>query len=579
MFKNSRRNFRRAFQTGLLTAGALAVGRSLYRAAKRCSEENKAPSEEKIFDICNWKPVTPEHDNGMILSREFRKPLDVEKYGRSLNALLVGAHNGVSSCIAANLLQMNTSYVINDPGGDYYRQYADILAGNGYRIRCLNLADTAQSNHYNPFAYIRSDEDIVILAEALLAATRPKDKRSGDLFWDKTEMALLTALIAYLYHYTDKQSRNFFNIVRLLNAGNLSDDSPTLLDDMINEVAEKDPDGFAVREYKTFKMGCPERVQKSILFSCFVRLQAFELKEVIDLTYSDDIALDTVGDEKTALFVIFPPNNCYFSFLATVLYAQMQRYLTDYAWETAKYASLVLDGDGQVVRTFRADSQEEADAAQKKAAAFLCYVKNGDIIFKEYGGTCTVCMKENDAASGISGPILSRRTRKDAQEAFGSLRRGQVVKNAEHYYWSSGYCLPVHVQFLFDGFDAIVPPPRFIEWGQGETGESGTSFIVGVPSLDALAQRLGANWEEIAHCDTVVFFHLSDYVKDVIIKLCKHDVPVRILPSSQNRPRKIPLSQFRVQRGDECVVFSYGEGYIGHAYTVCQHPAWRSLKY
>ena len=212
-------------------------------------------------------------------------------------AIIGGSGSGKSyNFVGPNLMQANCSYVVTDPSGGLFKEYGHFFERQGYHVKCFNLSRMSEGNHYNPFHYIHSDKDVEILVTTLISNTTPPDKSGGDPFWEKSETALLVALIAYLYHYCDEEMQNFSSVMKLMRAADSDENDSSQksqLDYIFDGIENEDPNSFAVKQYKTFKMGAGKTL-KGILISCAVRLQAFDLEDVATLTDSDDIELDNV---------------------------------------------------------------------------------------------------------------------------------------------------------------------------------------------------------------------------------------------------------------------------------------------
>ena len=382
--------------------------------------------------------------NNVILCKEMSLAMDNEGTGRNLNSLIIGGSGSGKSFmyIGPNILQMNASFVVTDPSGGLYHGYGKILEYMGYVVKCFNISNMDKGNHYNPFNYIHSDKDIQILVTTLISNTTPPDKKGGDPFWEKSETALLVALIAYLYHYAAKPLQNFSNVMRLLRAADVNENDSTTkspLDEMFDEI---DQESFAAKNYATFKQGAGKTL-KSILISCSVRLQAFDLEDVMNLTNTDDIELDRVGDEKTALFIILPTGDKTFNFLASMMYSQLFQRLYGYAEDTAKFSQIVMDSDRQVVKTFRAESPAAMEAAAKEAKAFLERAKKGRIAYNQDYEWWELRTEEGEL-------VFWRGSEEEAEKEFERLMNGDIISNSERE--NDGSRLPIHTRLLLDEF-------------------------------------------------------------------------------------------------------------------------------
>jgi len=261
------------------------------------------------------------------------------KYARNKNMLVIGGSGSGKTrfVLKPNLMQCRSkdfpvSYVVTDPKGSLIEETGSMLRRQGYRIKVLNTINFRKSMHYNPFAYIRSEKDILKLVTTLIANTKG-EKKGGDEFWEKAEILLYTALIAYLYYESPQEERNFATLAEMINAMEVREDDEEFkntIDHLFDGLAERKPDHFAVRQYAKFKLAAG-KTAKSILVSCGARLAPFDIAEVRDLTMYDELELDTLGDEKTALFIIISDTDDSFNFIVSMAYTQLFNLLCEKA--------------------------------------------------------------------------------------------------------------------------------------------------------------------------------------------------------------------------------------------------------
>jgi type IV secretion system protein VirD4 len=256
------------------------------------------------------------------------------KYARNKNVLVVGGSGSGKTrfFLLPNLLQMHSSYVITDPKGDIINITGKMLLNHGYDVRVLNTINFKKSQHYNPFAYLHSEKDILKLVNAIIANTKG-DGKSNDPFWEKAETLLYTALIGYIHYEAPVEEQNFSTLLEFINAMEVREDDEEFknaVDLMFDELAEKDPEHFAVRQYKKYLLAAG-KTAKSILVSCGARLAPFDIKELREITAYDELALDTLGDKKTALFLIMSDTDPTFNFLISLVYTQMFNLLCEKA--------------------------------------------------------------------------------------------------------------------------------------------------------------------------------------------------------------------------------------------------------
>ncbi len=224
------------------------------------------------------------------------------------------------------------SFVVTDPKGSLVTECGKMLQRHGYRIKILNTINFAKSHHYNPFSYIRSEQDILKLVTTLIANTSSEQK-GGDAFWEKSEVLLYTALIAYLHYESPEHEQNFATLAEMIGAMEVREDDESfknIVDLMFDALEEKNPDHFAVRQYRKFKLAAGKTL-KSILICCGARLAPFDIAEIRELTLYDELELDTIGDEKTALFIVMSDTTDTFNFLISIAYSQLFNLLCEKA--------------------------------------------------------------------------------------------------------------------------------------------------------------------------------------------------------------------------------------------------------
>ena len=256
------------------------------------------------------------------------------KNARNKNVLIVGGSGSGKTrfWLKPNLMQCHSSYVVTDPKGSIVVECGKLLQREGYKIKILNTINFKKSMHYNPFAYIRSEKDILKLVTTLIANTKGEGK-AGDDFWVKAETLLYTALIGYIYFEAPEHEQNFSTLIEFINASEVREDDEDFknpVDLMFDALEEKDPQHFAVRQYKKYKLAAG-KTAKSILISCGARLAPFDIRELRELTAYDEMELDTLGDKKTALFIIISDTDDTFNFLVSMAYTQLFNLLCDKA--------------------------------------------------------------------------------------------------------------------------------------------------------------------------------------------------------------------------------------------------------
>ena len=282
--------------------------------------------------------VDPKFENNVILTQTERlmmsnRPKD-PKTARNKNVLVVGGSGSGKTrfFIKPNLMQLHSSYVVTDPKGSIAVECGKLMLRNGYKVKIFNSINFKKSHHYNPFAYIHSEKDILKLVTTLIANTQG-DGKSGDDFWQKAETLLYTALIGYIHYEAPEEEQNFATLIEFINAMEVREDDETFennVDLAFKELAQREPNHFAVRQYKKYKLAAG-KTAKSINISCGARLAPFDIQELREITMYDELELDTLGDRKTALFLIMSDTDSTFNFLISMIYSQLFNLLCEKA--------------------------------------------------------------------------------------------------------------------------------------------------------------------------------------------------------------------------------------------------------
>ena len=307
--------------------------------------EKKKYRKGREYGSARWgtpediKPfIDPVFANNVILTQTERLTMSSRPknpaYARNKNVLIIGGSGSGKTrfWLKPNLMQCHSSYVVTDPKGSILVECGSLLQRSGYRIKVMNTINFAKSMHYNPLAYIHSEKDILKLVNCLILNTKGEGK-SNDPFWEKAETLLYTALIGYLYDVAPAEDRNFAMLVSMINAMEVREDDEDFknpVDLMFEALEEREPEHFAVRQYKKFKLAAG-KTAKSILISCAARLAPFDIGELRELTAYDELELDTLGDRKTALFLIMSDTDSTFNFLISMVYTQLFNLLCEKA--------------------------------------------------------------------------------------------------------------------------------------------------------------------------------------------------------------------------------------------------------
>ena len=303
-----------------------------YGSARWGTREDIAP----FMDADPRRNIILTQTEGLMMSNRPKNPKDA----RNKNVLVVGGSGSGKTrfFIKPNLMQMHSSYVVTDPKGTVLLETGKLLERNGYRIKVFNTINFKKSMHYNPFAYIHSEKDILKLTTTLITNTKGEGK-GGDDFWLKSETLLYCALIGYIYYEAPPEEQNFATLIEMVNAMEVREDDEEFenpVDILFRELGEKNPNHFAVRQYKKFKLAAG-KTAKSILVSCGARLAPFDIQELLDLTAYDELELDTLGGrkkgdtQKTALFLIMSDTDATFNFLISMIYSQLFNLLCEKA--------------------------------------------------------------------------------------------------------------------------------------------------------------------------------------------------------------------------------------------------------
>lgn len=320
------------------------------------------------------------------------------KYARNKNILVIGGSGSGKTrfFVKPNLMQMHSSYILTDPKGTVVLECGKLLQDNGYRIKILNTINFAKSMHYNPFMYIRSEKDIMKLVNALIANTKGEGEKSGEDFWIKAERLYYMALIGYIWYEADEEEKNFNTLLDLIDASETREDDENFknaVDLLFEDLEKENPEHFAVRQYKKYKLAAG-KTAKSILISCGARLAPFDIKELRDLMTYDELELDTLGDQKTALFVIISDTDDTFNFVVSLMYTQLFNLLCDkaddvYGGRLPVHVRCLLDefsNIGQIpkfdklIATIRSREISAAIILQSRSQLKAIYKDNAEII-------------------------------------------------------------------------------------------------------------------------------------------------------------------------------------------------------
>lgn len=325
---------------GLIVAGLMKF--IVYTKGKKAKKFRAG----KEYGSARWgtpkdiKPYIDEkYDNNVLFTNSERLTMNGRpsnpKYARNKNVLVIGGSGSGKTrfFVKPNLMQMHSSYVVTDPKGTIVLECGKMLEDYGYEIKILNTINFKKSMKYNPFAYLKSEKDILKLVQTIIANTKGEGEKAGEDFWVKAEKLYYTALIGYIYYEAPKEEKNFKTLLDMIDASEVREDDESYMnpiDRLFEALEKKHPTHFAVKQYKKYKLAAG-KTAKSILISCGARLAPFDIEELRELMSEDEMALDTIGDKKTALFVIISDTDDTFNFVVSIMYSQLFNLLCDKA--------------------------------------------------------------------------------------------------------------------------------------------------------------------------------------------------------------------------------------------------------
>ena len=415
-------------------AGAVIVRLIIYVKGKNAKKYRKGME----YGSARWgnaediKPYTdPVFENNIPLTQTERLTMNSRpkqpKYARNKNILVIGGSGSGKTrfFVKPSLMQMHSSYVVTDPKGTVLIECGKLLQRGGYRIKVLNTINFKKSMRYNPFAYLRSEKDILKLVNTIIANTKGDGEKSGEDFWVKAEKLYYTALIGYIWYEAPEDEKNFTTLLEMINASEAREDDEDFqnpVDLMFERLEEKDPEHFAVKQYRKYKLAAG-KTAKSILISCGARLSPFDIKELRELMETDEMELDTIGDRKTALFVIISDTDDTFNFVVSILYTQLFNLLCDkaddeYGGRLPVHVRCLLDefaNIGQIpkfeklIATIRSREISASIILQSQSQLKAIYKDNADTIVGNCDTTLFLGGKEKTTLKEIS-EILGKET-------------------------------------------------------------------------------------------------------------------------------------------------------------------------
>ncbi len=416
-------------------AGGVIVKLVIYVKGKNAKKYRKGCE----YGSARWgnaediKPyMADKFEDNVILTETERLTMDGRpkagpKYARNKNILVIGGSGSGKTrfYVKPNLLQMHSSYVVTDPKGTVLNEVGKALQDGEYAIKVLNTINFKKSMHYNPLAYIRSEKDILKLVNTIIANTKGEGSQSGEDFWVKAERLYYSALIGYIWYEAPKEEKNLNTLIEMINASEAREDDETFenpIDKLFKELEQENPEHFAVRQYKKYKLAAG-KTAKSILISCGARLAPFDIAELRELTEDDELQLDTLGDTKTALFVIISDTDDTFNFIVSIMYTQLFNLLCDkaddeYGGRLPVHVRFILDefaNIGQIpkfdklIATIRSREISASIILQAQSQLKAIYKDNADTIVGNCDTTLFLGGKEKTTLKEIS-EVLGKET-------------------------------------------------------------------------------------------------------------------------------------------------------------------------
>lgn len=416
-------------------AGGVIIKLAIYIKGKDAKKYRKGCE----YGSARWgnaediKPyMADKFEDNVILTKTERLTMDGRpkagpKYARNKNILVIGGSGSGKTrfYVKPNLLQMHSSYVVTDPKGTVLNEVGKALKEGGYAIKVLNTINFKKSMHYNPLAYIRSEKDILKLVNTIIANTKGEGNQSGEDFWVKAERLYYSALIGYIWYEAPDDEKNLNTLIEMINASEAREDDESFenpIDKLFKELEQENPEHFAVRQYKKYKLAAG-KTAKSILISCGARLAPFDIAELRELTEDDELELDTLGDKKTALFVIISDTDDTFNFIVAIMYTQLFNLLCDkaddkYGGRLPVHVRFILDefaNIGQIpkfdklIATIRSREISASIILQAQSQLKAIYKDNADTIVGNCDTTLFLGGKEKTTLKEIS-EILGKET-------------------------------------------------------------------------------------------------------------------------------------------------------------------------
>ncbi len=542
----------------------------------------------KDLDEYNKKRNSPygEKDNSgfdnIILSKDIMLGMNGDVTRRNQNIIVIGASGaGKSRFFAApNILQYNSNFIITDPSGELLRDYGKSLEDNGYQVKVLNLTDPYNSNHYNPFHYIKEEKDVFIVVNSIIKNTSPEGKTGGDPFFDDAANLLLSALMLLMWHTYEPKDQTLAELVTLLNLGTINENDGSAvspLDMKFEELRTRDPRNLALKQYDSFKLGGAKTL-KSVLITASTRLRIFSLADIAHLTAYDDLHFESFSDSKQAMFVIIPTADTTFNAIVSLMYSQLFTTLYRYGEQRVTFSWNLVAGN-EHFRTFQASNDQQSLIAQKKAIALRKEILAGTKIKFNRKKHLYMVYTKNDTLIGWRG------TKKWAQEFQELLKTVKVEKGNP-----SGRA-PNHTRFILDEFANISQMPDF-EKLVATMRKYNISVDIIIQALSQLKAIYKDHWNDIiGNCDTKLDLGCEDtetlkWIMDVqgkktttVENASINEKNIMTSSLQKSSLEVMTVDQLANMKEDECYVKVRGEHpHFGKKYELTLHPNYEYAK-
>ncbi len=549
------------------------------------SDHLMTTKEKQSFDRNYSDPVGSDDINGsknMILSKDMRLLIDNQITNYNANILAIGGSGTGKSrfLVGPNILQANTNFIVTDPKGELLKKYGKFLENEGYKVYVFNIANMGASNHFNPFCYLRDEEDVATMVDIVLKNTSDtKDQKSQkDPFWDSAMSLLLTAISAYLWQ-TPGETKTWSRVIELVRAGKSIDpDIPSELDKIFSALA-KDPehkDDFCVSQYQDFLACGSGRTRDNVLVTCTARLRHFDLPKIKMLTSFDDMDFENFANEKRALFVIIPSYKDTFNFIVSLMYSQLFSTLYNFSEQESEFCSQIkIPSTGEVIKVFKGKNADDIPKALKEAKAYKANLTSFSLRRNKAFDRYEILNRRKE--------VVAFRGTKAQAEAFVELLKTAEVERCTQR-------LPNHTRFLLDEFANMSPIARFPQLiSTMRSYEISVSIL-----LQALAQlkaMYDLDWQTIAgNCDTTIYLggnesETTRWLSEEIggkktARLLGESYQVGNAGGSNSVSlsgvEMLSMSDLRQMKKDECYVILKGLPiYKGKKYNIKDHPNYK----